>query len=214
MRLRDQKVSEFLETVSSKSPAPGGGSVSALAGALGASLATMVGNLTIGKKRYQKLSKSYQRDIDEAFENMQVISKNIENLIDEDKEAFDNVMTAIKMPKETEEEKEKRKQELEKATYRAMEVPLQIARESLKALNGMKPFVLYGNPNAITDIGVGASMARTAIDGAIYNVRINLMDIEDESFVKETMAELTFISQESDEMLKEIKSFVENKLTN
>ncbi len=212
MSLTDKSVTEFLEVLSSKEPAPGGGSVSALAGSIGGSLATMVGNLTIGKKHYRKLEESEQKVVDEKFEQVQQVKSNLDELIDKDKEAFDEVMAAIKMPKETDEEKTKRKETLQEATKTALEVPLETARQCLEVLKLQETFATYGNPNAITDVGVGALMAYAGIEGAIYNVNINLMDIKDEDYKTKVNEETEHILTEGERLKTKIQELVAEKL--
>ncbi|ACB84024.1 cyclodeaminase/cyclohydrolase family protein [Natranaerobius thermophilus] len=212
MSLTEKTVEEFLEVLSSKEPAPGGGSVSALAGSLGSCLTTMVGNLTIGKKRYRNLDEAEQRELDEKFEQVQKIKTNLDNLIDRDKEAFDEVMAAVKMPKETEEEKAKRREALQKATQTALEVPLETARECLKVLQLQEAFARNGNPNAITDVGVGALMAYAGIEGAIYNVKINLSDLKDENYKKQVEQEVEKLLTEGQQLKEKIQSMVDEKM--
>jgi len=212
MSLTEKSVAEFLDVLSSKEPAPGGGSASALAGSIGSSLSIMVGNLTIGRKRYRNLEEVEQKELDQNLEELQQIKSNLDSLIDRDKEAFDKVMTAFKMPKDTEEEKAKRKEAIQGATKVALEIPLETARECLKVLKLQEAFARNGNPNAITDVGVGALMAFAGIEGALYNVEINLMDLDDETYKNKVNQETEDILSEGKELKENIQKLVSEKL--
>ena len=126
MRLIDLKVNEFIEQVDSSSPAPGGGSVSALASSLGVALARMVSHLTIGKKKFQAFDEVIQNEYTTRFNHLESILEQLLVLIDQDTEAFNEIMKAFKMPKETDDEKTKRNEAIEKATLGAIKVPYEI----------------------------------------------------------------------------------------
>jgi len=203
--LVEKTVKDFVAAVASKEPAPGGGSVSALASSLGAALTSMVGNLTIGRKAYQALEESQRAQLDANFEKVTKHMERLNELIDEDTTAFNDYMAAMKLPKETEEEKATRKAAMEEALKKAMEVPLDAARESLEVLKLQKVFADYGNPNAITDVGVGALLACAGLEGALFNVLINLGGISDKDYVEK-------IRKQCDELLKEGKALKEETL--
>jgi len=198
--LADKNLKEFLKETASNSPVPGGGSVAALSAGLAAALAAMVANLTIGKKGYEELE-----------EEMTVIAKEAEKYkdlfieyIDKDSDAFNQVMDAFKLPKETEEEKEIRKNKIQEALKNAALVPLEVARTALKIMDIIEKVVVKGNKNAVTDGAVAAMMARTATLSALYNVKINLGSIKDADFVEKTQKEVRQIEEDVVELEKEI----------
>jgi len=186
MKLIDKTVVDFISEVDSPSPAPGGGSVSALAGSMGVSLSRMVGHLTVNKKKFKGLSEEIQEEFIKRFEELEGIKDELNILIDRDTEAFNYVMAAFKLPKETDEEKAARKQAIEEATYKAIDVPMMIAELSYRGLELIEYFTEYGNKNAITDLGVSALLLSVALEGAVLNVKINLPGITDEDYVKTT----------------------------
>ncbi|SCG84536.1 formiminotransferase-cyclodeaminase [Proteiniborus sp. DW1] len=203
--LVEKTVKDFVAAVASNEPAPGGGSVSALASSLGAALTSMVGNLTFGKKAYNALEENQRAQLDTNFEKVVKHVERLNELIDEDTTAFNDYMAALKLPKETDEEKAARKAAMEEALKKAMEVPLDAARESLEVLKLQKVFADYGNPNAITDVGVGALLACAGLEGALFNVLINLGGISDQNYVAE-------IRKQCDALLKEGKDLKEETL--
>ena len=210
--LIEKKVVDYVNQVASKEPAPGGGSVSALVGSLGAALTSMVGNLTIGRKAYEKLDDSQKETIDNNLKIVQESIKVLNEIVDEDTTSFNVLMAAFKMPKSTEEEVSKRKKAIEEATKGALEVPLNCARECLKVLKLQKPFILYGNPNAVTDIGVGALLAYSGLEGALFNVKINLLSLKDEEYVNKIGTEIDSLLSEGSKLKEELIGAVYDKL--
>ena len=210
--LIEKSVVDFVSQVASNEPAPGGGSVSALAGSLGAGLTSMVGNLTVGRKAYEKLNDSQKKTIDENLEKLQGLIKRLNEIVEEDTTSFNKVMEAMKLPKETEEEKALRKKAIEDATKLALEVPLNCAEECLTVLRLQKPFALYGNQNAITDVGVGALLAYSGLEGALFNVKINLLGIKDEEYVNKIQNEIDGILKEGKELKEEVLEIVYKQL--
>lgn len=202
--LINQKINDFLQKTASGTPVPGGGSVSALSAALGAGLTEMVANLTIAKKGY------------EAVENeMQKIAETVQNLrgklvteVDKDSNAYNDVLAAFKLPKTTEEEKAQRAQAIQNAMKNAARVPLGVAFNAMQVMDLAEKVILNGNRNAVSDGAVGAMMARTAVLGAIFNVKINLASITDEAFVEEMMREVTKLENRVHAREKEILSHV------
>ena len=174
--LRDQKIKNFLDTLASKSPTPGGGSVAALTGSMGAALLSMVGNLTIGKKKYIHV----EDDIKRLLKRSEILRADFEELMERDTEAFNQFMAIMKLPKETEEQKEERRKKMQIALIEAANVPLEVARKSLEVLNICQEVANKGNKNVISDAGVGAILAEAALDSAILNVKINLAMIQEE----------------------------------
>ncbi len=186
MKLVEKSVVDFIDEVDSASPAPGGGSVSALVGSLGASLSRMVGHLTVNKKKFKGYSEEIQWDFMQRFEELYNIKSELNVLVDRDTEAFNHVMAAFKLSKESEEEKAARSAAIEEATYKAIDVPMVIGELSYRGLELIEYFVEYGNKNAITDLGVSALLLASALEGAILNVKINLPGISDQEYVETT----------------------------
>ncbi|MCU0851506.1 MAG: cyclodeaminase/cyclohydrolase family protein [Candidatus Thermoplasmatota archaeon] len=207
-KLVKQNVKMFLDEVASSSPAPGGGSVAALAGALGAALTSMVCNLTKAKQGYEEV----QEEIAEALEKSEELRKDLTDLIDKDTEAFNEVMKAIKLPKETEEQKEQRKIALQTAFKQAAEVPLETARKCIQILSVAHVVAEKGNKNSISDAAVSALMAQTGVQAAMLNVRINLSSIKDPDYVQQVTNELHELLQNAMQKSTEILNIVEKNL--
>lgn len=180
MILTDLTVKGFLVETAGQEPVPGGGSISALNGSIAAALAEMVANLTIGKKKYVEVEAEMQTIATEAA----AIQKELVLDIDRDSDAYNKVFAAFKLPKETEEEKAVRSTQIQEMTKYAASVPMEVARRVHSLLPLIEAVVAKGNQNAITDGCVAMMCARTAIIGALLNVRINLTSIKDEDFVK------------------------------
>jgi glutamate formiminotransferase/formiminotetrahydrofolate cyclodeaminase len=198
----------FSEEVASSSPAPGGGSVASAAGALSAALTAMVGRLTVSKKQYAAVKDEVSKVRDKADE----LRADLTKLIDTDKDAFNDVMEAFKLPKGSEEQVAARDKAVEDANKVAANVPLEVMKKSLEGLRLARVVAEKGNENSITDAGVAGLMGWAAIEGARYNVRINLTSIEDESFVKELAGASDSIRAEAETVAEEIKKLVEAKL--
>lgn len=178
MKLVEMTVTDFLGEVDSNSPAPGGGSVAALASNVGVGLSRMMAHLSFGKKKYESLDESIRVEFVDRFNRLGDIRHELTRLVDEDTESFKEFMNAIKMPKETEEEKEARKRAMEDATVFSIEVPLKTAKFSLESLELIEYIIKNGNQNAITDIGVGALMIYAGLEGAILNVKVNIAGLD------------------------------------
>ncbi|WP_066501938.1 cyclodeaminase/cyclohydrolase family protein [Abyssisolibacter fermentans] len=202
--LIDLSIKEFIEETASDSPAPGGGSISALSGAIAVSLAEMVANLTVGKKKYEDVEDSMK----EILEKGEIYRKDLTDGIDEDTDAFNKVMSAFKLPKNTDEDKELRKLKIQEAMKNAALVPLKTAQKSYEFMKYIKNAITKGNSNAVTDAAVAAMMARTAVLGALYNVKINLGSIKDEEFKEQVSKKVTELEENVIEMEKEILSYV------
>jgi glutamate formiminotransferase/formiminotetrahydrofolate cyclodeaminase len=171
-------VDRFVDEVSSDSPAPGGGSVAALAGSLGAALAAMVANLTVGKKGYE----AAWTDLSALAERAQDVKASLVRAIDEDTEAFNGVMAAMRLPKGTPEEQAARARAIDEGYQQAARVPLTTARLCLQAIELAGEAARKGNVNSASDAGVAALVARAGVEGAALNVLINLGSIKDEAF--------------------------------
>jgi formiminotetrahydrofolate cyclodeaminase len=177
--LTELTIKEFINKVISNDPVPGGGSVSALNGALAAALSAMVANLTIGRKKYVEVN-DLMVELSARFEKLS--QKLIED-VDRDSDAYNRVFAAFKMPKETDEEKQARSEAIQRETKYAAQVPMEVARAVYAVLPQIDAVAQKGNSNAVTDACVSMMCARTAILGALLNVRINLTSIKDEAFV-------------------------------
>jgi len=199
--LANMKMHEFTDETSSDSPAPGGGSVSAYAGAMGAALAAMVGNLTMGKQKWAHL---YEK-MDEIACEGQKIKADLMQLIDADTDAFNKVIEAMRMPKKTESEKTTRLMAIETANKEATTIPMRVLKQCAAVLPLAHEAVLFGNPNSASDAGVAAEMASAGANGAAMNVVINLKEISDESFCNEMRVEANQILAEIRDQLKLIR---------
>jgi len=172
--LIDLSIQQLLEAVASDRPVPGGGSVSALAGALGANLAIMYANLSFNKPYYQALNEAIKQAFQDAYIELQEVSVQLQLMVDEDASAYQQVMDAYRLPKATTEEQEYRKQQIVIANTRAIDAPYQTMKLALKGLNQLDKLLPYGNPNAKSDLGVAALLLDSALQGAKLNVMINL----------------------------------------
>ena len=178
--LIDHKITEYLEKAAAGTAVPGGGSVAALNAALAASLTEMVANLTVGKKGYEAVDEEMKALAKEASQ----LRKKLTAAIDQDADAYTEVMAAYRLPKTTDEEIVRRKQKIQDAIKQAALVPLDVARDSLAVVELAGTAIRKGNKNAASDGAVAAMNARTAALSAIYNVKINLRSIDDESFIE------------------------------
>lgn len=198
--LKDMSVERFIDVTASDAPAPGGGSVSALVGALGAALAGMVAGLTVGKKKYAEAEEEMKALSVEA----EKIKKELVEAIDRDSSSFNEFMAAMGMPKDTEEEKASRTAAMQKGLKNAAKVPYAVAETAVKIFPLAKAVIERGNTNAVTDGLVAAMSARTAVIGAGLNVKINLGSIKDEAFVKEYAEKVEALDKEAIRLEKEI----------
>jgi len=198
----------FYDEVASVSPAPGGGSVASSAGALAAALAAMVSRLTITKKKYADV-KEEMSDIRDRADRLRT---RLTKLIDTDKEAFSAVMDAFKLPKGSDEQVAVRNRTVEEATKKAALVPLEVMRSSLEVLRLAHGVALKGNENSITDAGVAGLMGLASVEGARYNVRINLTSLADQQFVEKLKTESEAMVRDAEEVAAEIRKLVQAKL--
>ncbi|MDT8337002.1 MAG: cyclodeaminase/cyclohydrolase family protein [Candidatus Izemoplasmatales bacterium] len=209
MKLVDLKVTDFLDELASSLPAPGGGSVSALAGANGCSLILMVGSLTINKKKFKSLSETVKDSYIKTLEVFERNKKQFIDMIDLDTEAFNTLMAAYKLPKGTDEEINQRNKEIDKATLGCIKIPLKVSALALESLREIEPLIENSNKNTISDQGVSVLMLYSAAEGAAYNVLINLPGINDETLVKEFKQTIDEILLETemikDKLLEEVK---------
>ncbi|MDD7718404.1 MAG: cyclodeaminase/cyclohydrolase family protein [Eubacteriaceae bacterium] len=180
MKLIDMQVREYLEVLKSDAPAPGGGSVSALAGAQGVGLFMMVADLTIGKEKYA----DYQEVCKEAKEKGAALYEELVASVDRDTDAFNLIADAFKMPKETEEEKAARRKAIADGTLVATQVPFRTMQLGYEGLNIAREMIGKSNPNAASDLGVAILNLTACIKGAWLNVKINLPGVKDEEKAK------------------------------
>ncbi len=204
--LTNLTLTQFLDETASNSPAPGGGSISALAAALGAALTSMVCRLTIGKKKYADV----QPEMESILKRSEAIRQQATALIDEDTAAFNRVMAAFALPKETDEEKAKRTAAIQAATKDATRVPLRLMEVTADAMGLVKDVAARGNQNSLSDAGVAALVLSAACEGAALNVRINLGGLTDQEFVASTRATMdriaTIVSGQAAEILAGVRS--------
>jgi glutamate formiminotransferase/formiminotetrahydrofolate cyclodeaminase len=202
-------VREFCNETLSDSPAPGGGSVAALMGALGASLGGMVANLSAGKRGWDDQLEYFS----EWAVKAQQLKDELLSLVDEDTAAFNKVMDSFVLPKESAEEKTARSAAIEAATKYAAEVPLKVMETASRSYALLAEMAKKGNPASISDVGVGALATRACIEGAALNVRINLGQLKDEEFKSDLQEKLRKISADSEAHFKTIIQVVEGKLS-
>lgn len=207
-KLIDMDLKAFADETASESPAPGGGSISAYVGALGVSLGTMVANLSSHKRGWDDRWEEFS---DWAEKGM-AYQKQLIQLVDEDTNAFNKIMDAFGLPKGTEEEKVARKVAIQEATKYATEVPFKVLETCFKSMEVMKAMAEIGNPNSVTDAGVGALCARTAVRGALLNVTINASGLDDKAFAEEIVSKGEAIAKQAHELENEIMKEVESKL--
>lgn len=207
-KLVDLTCTGFCEETASESPAPGGGSVSAYMGALAASLGTMVANLTGGKAAYDD---EWEKFSDVAVHG-QRLKDDLLHLVDEDTNAFNKIMDAFGMPKKSDEEKAARSVAIQEATKFATEVPMQTMQKSMEAFEVCRAMVEWGNPASVTDGGVGALAARSAVMGAHLNVKINASSLKDEAFKNEILAKAAAIEAAAIKEEAEILAIVNQKI--
>jgi methenyltetrahydrofolate cyclohydrolase len=203
-KLVDTTLSAFLDELASGSPAPGGGSVAALSGALGAALASMVCHLTVHKPGYEPV----QNELPILIDRITSLRKEFTILIDEDTAAYNKVVNALQLPKTTEPEKAKRREVLQQAFIGAAEVPLHTARLCGDLLKIADEVAHKGNKNSITDAAVAALMAQAGLEAAVLNVRINLASIKDAEYIQRVSAEILDLQQMAAEQAKAIYEHV------
>ena len=198
--MKNMTIQEFAMQTASNEPVPGGGSISALAGSLAAALTEMVAGLTIGKKKYADV----EEEMKAAVEPMKAVCAQLLDDIKRDSESFDQYMQALTLPKETEEEKEARTEAMQNGLKAAVEVPLSVAKAACGILPYAETMVVKGNKTAVTDALVATMMARTAVLGAGFNVKINLESIKDQEYVDRIGKEVTELEKQAVEQERKI----------
>jgi glutamate formiminotransferase/formiminotetrahydrofolate cyclodeaminase len=206
--LVNMTLTAFADETASESMAPGGGSIAAYVGALGVSLGTMVANLSSHKKGWDERWAEFGTWAEKGQELKTALLK----MVDEDTNSFNAIIDAMRLPKATEEEKTARSLAIENATKYAVEVPLKVMQLSLQTFEIIEAMAKIGNPNSVTDAGVGALCARAAVLGAYLNVKVNLGGLKDESFVKESLEKAEIIVNKANELEKTVMEIVLSKL--
>jgi glutamate formiminotransferase/formiminotetrahydrofolate cyclodeaminase len=208
-KLINQTLEQFTQSVASESPAPGGGSVAAYIASCGVSLATMVANLSSHKRGWDD-KWEYFSDWAEKGENLR---RQLNAAVDADTEAFNKVMEAFGLPKSTDEEKSARSKAIQSAQLGAVDVPLEVMRIGLEALQVARQMVIDGNPNSVTDAAMGVSALACGIYGAYINVLINLKDLKDKDLANQRQETAVQILTRSQEIEEEIRKKVLEMLT-
>src|SRR5574341_65155 len=204
----DKSIHDFLNKVASSAPTPGGGSVSALAGSLSSTLSAMVGNLTIGKVKYE----TYREELASVLQKANQLQRELEELIILDSESFEAVMQAMKLSKSTPEEVAKREKSLEEAYRKATSVPLQVMEKSLQTLELARITAEKGNVNSISDAGVAALLGQAAVQGAYLNVMINLPSLKDQDFKNQVQTRAQEIKKQALEVAQRTINAVHEQL--
>ena len=207
-KLINTTLTNFADETASESAAPGGGSIAAYVGALGVSLGTMVANLSAHKPGWDERWKEFSYWADKG----QHCKNELMRLVDADTKAFNQIMSAFGLSKSTEEEKKVRAQAIQEATKFAIEIPFKVMQLAHESMSVMKAMAEVGNPNSVSDAGVGALCARSAVMGAFMNVRINEKNYNDKNFVEDIISKGKEIESKTIELEKEILKIVNEKI--
>lgn len=208
MNLQNLTLKQFLEKTANNEPVPGGGSISALHGAVAAALTEMLANITIGKKNYSAVEETMKLNATKAS----ALRTEFLTDIDRDAEAYNLVFQAFRLPKDTDEQKVLRSEKIQEATKVAAMVPMEVAERAFELLDLISETTRKSNKNAITDGCVAMMTCRTAVLGALLNVRINLASIKDERFVKELSEKCNRIEKETLRKEQELMEFVRGEV--
>jgi len=207
--LLTQTMEDFLQDLASSSPAPGGGSVAALCGALGASLVAMVCRLTVDKPKYSQVSDQLRQVLSEA----EGLRQQFAQLVERDTQVFNTVMEAFRMPKDTDDQKRQRAAAIQGATRKAAEVPLEVQALSARLLELTQVAAAKGNVNSVSDAGVAAEMACAAARSAALNVKINLGSLKDQAWVAEVEQSLLVTDNKLSSLYNNLNKMIEEKLS-
>lgn len=212
MKLVDYSIKDFLSELGSDSPAPGGGSVSALAACNGCALMIMVSGLSTEKKKFKNFDLDIQSSYIDATKQIKEKLSDLKILIDKDTEAFNSLMQAFRLPKTTDAEVEKRKEAIYNATLLCMDVPKNVLENSVKTLRIIENMIEYSNRNTLSDQGVAILMLYSAAEGAAMNVMINLPGIESDSVRNEYTERVTELVKEANEIKERSLESIKNIL--
>ncbi len=202
------KVASYLDKLASGDPEPGGGSAAALVGAAGAALVTMVTELTLGKEKFAAVEEA-MADLKSKSE---ALRSELTALVSRDAEAYAQVAAAMKLPRETDEQKSQRTRALQAALKEAAEVPLRVAEAAVEVARLCLPAAQLGNPNAVSDAGVAVVFAEAAAQAAALNVKINLSWIEDEYYNRSSWAKVEAVLEETGRLREEVLAVTYGKL--
>ncbi len=206
--IKDDSVQTFLDQLASKASTPGGGSAAAIMGAMAAALASMVANLTVGKKNYENV----QGDMEKMLRQTEDLRGKLTDMINADVEVFDKVMAAYGMPKESDEEKNQRSNAIQTALKEATDVPLECAKLCAEVIRLCEPMAEKGNTNVISDAGVAVVAGYAALRSAALNVYINVGNIKDKEFAEDRRQQLEDTLEGMDKLTDEIYELVKGKL--
>ncbi len=204
MAIKDQKIQVLLEELAGPSATPGGGSAAALAGAMGAALLSMVCNLTIGKRRFADVEDELRTVLEEA----EALRRRLASLADADMDAFDQVMAAYRLPKETQDQQAARQLAIQAALQGATQVPLETARACADVLKQAARVTAKINPNALSDAGAAALLAEAGLRAAQLNVVINLAAIQDPDYAREKQQDLNRVLSGADQAKERVLAYV------
>ena len=206
--IKEKSLQAFMDELASKAATPGGGSVAAVMGAMGAALASMVCHLTIGKKKYE----AFEVELQDTRQQAEKLRETLTDMIHADIEAFDGLMTAYGMPKEMDEEKTIRSEAIQQALQKATDVPLDCAKACAKVIDLCRQIADKGNPNVISDVGVGVLAADAALKSAALNVYINAGSIKDKKFAEKRLEALHEILKNVEGKANSVYELVKTKL--
>lgn len=209
---KDTTIEGFTYQLASTAPTPGGGSVAALVAALSSGLSSMVFNLTVNKRGYEGYDEERKKKIEGAIKGINVLLDDFLKLIDEDVNTFNGFIDILRLPKETEEQREFREERLQEGYRAAMEVPYRTLKRVYELFDYFEIGARYGNENLISDVGVGVILAQAAIEASIINMDVNLCGIKDRKFVDGIKKECNSIFAGACEKKERIMKLVKNKL--
>lgn len=199
---------EFIDTLASKAPVPGGGGASALVGAIGVALGSMVGNLTAGKKKYADVEEDIQALLKQSVE----LTKRLNELVQADAEVFEPLSTAYGLPSETEEQKLEKERVLQEALIQATQIPLEIAQSSLEGIKLLEQYARKGSRLVVSDAGVGVIFCKSALQGAKLNVLINLKLMKNEELKNQFQIKMAAVEEEGLRLADSVYKYVEDQL--
>jgi methenyltetrahydrofolate cyclohydrolase len=198
--LIDTTLKSYIDATASPTPIPGGGSVSALAGALSAALSTMVAQLSVGKKGYE----SVQEEMKDLLSSLKPMQEKLIQGVDRDCMAYDAFLAATKLPKDTDTQQEKRRKAIQTAVKEICRVPMGIAENALAVFNLAEKAFSLGRKDLVTDAAVAVFLARAAVRGALYNVRFNLRMLKDEGFIQKSLGRVVQMEEDVEKREKSV----------